>query len=795
MVLINGRNLGELPGLKIYTAPKKRNKARQDDTFIVLMTCLEGDPQLSDYETWGKIISDEYFLARGSFTMGISSAVRVFASYLNQKYPGTLLPKIVLNMIVFRDNTLLVAHAGAVNTTIVYADRVDNFSDLTSQDVSAGSSGVRFFQVEIHAGDLILLCPFVPEGWTNKAILDATAESPLNVVRYLLDQVHGNIQGAVIQVKAGKGKILYRYKMPISTTIDLEYVEPDPDNGLEAARPGTGMGQSVSSISPVRSPSYLLGSDDEKTRPLFRVRLPLEPFPVGIKPKKRLNTTFDKGSSEPQPENDLGEHVAVEEQIKPLPEVIESDLPELPAELDEAADVLPIEIPVPESIGGETNIETEIPVEKSSDRSKKHSAEESEPKREKRRGEGPRVSWKRILLGLTFGILIPVVVVFALLIFYNNRSKDAVYRAGLQNAVDTAEIALKQTEPSLVRISWEKVLEYLDDADQYGVSDAAQQLRSQAQTSLDELEYGTPLKYQFALSKAMAPDVKITRLESSGQFLYALDENAGEIMRFNINQSGLSLDSTFTCKPGNYRNRDSTDSTDMITVGKLVDFVLLPSESGLERVIAGIDNQAQVLMCQVINPKVAYKMDPPPIGWLGVDAIHLVDRVLYVLDAKNNAIWKFAYIGKEGFATVPQSYFGSNSPNLNDSVDFMVYANYAYILRQTGSMIVCDYTGYIAMCSYVDELKSADGSKTISLLNRHLFQVQMNSSPDNSLYMMDTTGQSILNATVKMNLVRNLVPDRFTSVGNGETPTAFGFLDPTKIVWAAGNMIFVGSIL
>ena len=787
MVLVNGRNLGDLPGLKIYTAPKKRNKARQNDTLIILMTCVEGDPQISDYETWGKIISDEYFQARGSFTMGISSAVRVFASYLNQQYPGTSLPKIVLNMIVFRENTVLVAHAGAVNTTIVYADRVDNFSDMTSQDVSAGSSGVRYFQVEIHAGDLILLCPFVPEGWTNKAILDATAESPLNVVRYLLDQVHGNLQGAVIQVKAGKGKILYRYKMPISTTIDLEYMESETNDGLETVHPGSGMGQTVSSISPVSSPSYLLRSEDEKTRPLFRVRLPLEPFPVGIKPKKRLTPRIDEEISELQPEDDLVEPGAGEEQIEPMSEEIEGESPELTPEAEEAVGVT--------SIDDGISIETEIPAEKEFDRSKKHSVKAPKSKKEKKRREGARVSWKRVLLGLTFGILIPIVVVFALFIFYNNRSKDAVYREGLQNAVDTAEIALKQTEPSLVRISWEKVLEYLDDAEQYGVSDAAQQLRSQAQTSLDELEYGTPIKYQFALSKALASNVKITRLESSGQFLYALDENAGEIIRFNVNQSGLTLDTTFTCKPGNYRNRDSTDSSDIITVGKLVDFVLLPSESGLERVIAGIDNQAQVLMCQVINPKVAYKMETPPIGWLGVDAIHLIDRVLYVLDSKNNAIWKFAYIGKEGFTTAPQSYFGSNSPNLNDSIDFMVYANYAYILRQTGSMIVCDYTGYIAMCSYVDELKSADGSKTISLLNRNLFQMQMNSSPDNSLYMMDTTGQSILNATVKMNLVRNLVPDRFTSVGNRETPTAFGFLDPTKIVWAAGNMIFVGSIL
>ncbi len=55
--------------------------------------------------------------------------------------------------------------------------------------------------------------------------------------------------------------------------------------------------------------------------------------------------------------------------------------------------------------------------------------------------------------------------------------------------------------------------------------------------------------------------------------------------------------------------------------------------------------------------------------------------MLYVLDARNNAIWKFPYIGKNGFMTEPQTYFGS-TPGMRDAVDFIVYANFAYIFAQ-----------------------------------------------------------------------------------------------------------------
>ncbi len=124
-------------------------------------------------------------------------------------------------------------------------------------------------------------------GWTNEAILDATSESPLNVVRYLLDQAEGNLQGAVVQVKAGRGEILYRYKPPITTDVNLGYDDDSAAGELPRYQPPEEKPRVPLNISTASAPAYLLGSDDEKTRPLFRIRLPLEPFPVDIPMKFR----------------------------------------------------------------------------------------------------------------------------------------------------------------------------------------------------------------------------------------------------------------------------------------------------------------------------------------------------------------------------------------------------------------------------------------------------------------------------------------------------------------------------
>ncbi|HRY20579.1 MAG TPA: hypothetical protein P5198_03625, partial [Flexilinea sp.] len=88
MNLINGRNLGELPGLRIYTAPKKCDRSRINDVLMMVITVEGKSPKVKDFEEWGAILSEAYFMARGSFTMGITAALKQFVSYLDEKFPG-----------------------------------------------------------------------------------------------------------------------------------------------------------------------------------------------------------------------------------------------------------------------------------------------------------------------------------------------------------------------------------------------------------------------------------------------------------------------------------------------------------------------------------------------------------------------------------------------------------------------------------------------------------------------------------------------------------------------------------
>ncbi len=72
------------------------------------------------------------------------------------------------------------------------------------------------------------------------------------------------------------------------------------------------------------------------------------------------------------------------------------------------------------------------------------------------------IRWKRVLIGLVFGLMIPLVVVAGLFLMYTNAARTLLTDS-LENAVNTAKVAVQQTQPSLQRVSWEKVLEYLDE--------------------------------------------------------------------------------------------------------------------------------------------------------------------------------------------------------------------------------------------------------------------------------------------------------------------------------------------
>ncbi len=829
MNLINGRNLGELPGLQVFPAPRKSEKSRQKDVLILLITAEKMNLPVSEYEDWGKIISEGYFSARGSFTMGISTAVRKIAEILEKKYPGITFPELLLNIAVLRDRTLMIGHVGPVNTTIVCADHVDNFSDENSSGLGQSVQTVRFFQAEIHSGDLILMCPKVPHGWTNEAILDATSESPLNVIRYLLDQAHGNLQGAVIQVKAGHGEILYRYKPPITTNITLGYDDLAENKSAKKIKDSSGVLESQRRIpvmkneKPERETGLLLGDDEESPRPLYRLRVPFETLPM-IEPAENEAVLTQAKEISPGSEN-IGNIPAFEKtEVSDIPESagklaedfekkteenITSDQLKVSSEktdeditMDFLADQMVFPSSEPEAMTARDRIA----------KKKASSEKESEKNGKKGKSSGKKTG-KRILFGIFLGILIPIIVVFSFFYLYSDRGKNQIYRENLGSAVDTAKIALQQTEPALKRVSWEKVIEYLDEAESYGKSKASTDLRFQAYEVLESLENGRQTNYRYALANQLPKGTNLTAIESTSQYLYGLDGLTGSILRFFIYSSGLTLDNSFKCSPGTYKKFSSATQTasaenaeaglfdetlsqnvqDEIVVKKLVDFVLLPQSDSADIVLAAVDKDANILYCKADGENQAIRLGVPPIGWLGVDGLFFSSKTLFVLDSKNESIWKFDYNGQDGFSIEPKSYFGAAAPSMKDVIDFVVYDNYSYLLRDNGALIFCDYTGYDPSCSYVSAFQNAN-NESIDLTHKHMIQIKLNATPDTSLYLIDEHLQSIVNISLKLNLIRYIVPNRFSGEGAEKTITAFGFVNNSNIIWAAGSDIYIGAM-
>lgn len=774
--LVYGRNLGDLPGLKVHTAPKNAERTRANDLFISLISIENGKVSAETLASWNALIAENYFKARGSFTMGFTAAVRVFAAFIAKEFSGREAPKIFLNLAVIRDRVMLIGHSGPVTTTVVCSDHVNNFSDLSSEGLNQSTEGLRYFQVELHSGDIIFMSPFVPPGWTNQSILEAMSSSPLNVIRYLLDQANGNLECAVIQVKIGHGEINYRVKAPLIAKVDLgadadeeKVYNPTPDEFREIEK----RIRSAEENSGPRADSPAQVEPKSGARPLFRLRIPVDPFPFSV-PKK----------SESEREKERREQLEEMGRVK-IPVFIGESERREEDDTDKTPKRDADEKPLPAQSARE-RVRTS--------RAERRSEREDSANSAKERKSRKRFPIRRVLTVLLLSILIPLIVGAGLVGLYVSRSNRSAYRVNLSGALSTAKVAAAQTDPTLRRVSWEKVLEYLDEAKKYGSSKAEKELRAQAKESLDKLENGAPIRYYYGLASLLPPGTNLIKLEAAGRFLYGLDETTGAVLRFTRSETGFAADPAFSCRPGTYSSFSAPEDKEPISVGKLVDFAVLPIENALDRLLIGVDRNANLLYCSQNLSGAADSIESPAEGWGAVRAVQFENRRLYLLDSEKNAIQSVPYIGKTGVGLIPETYFGTQGPPLYDVADFKILNTDVYLLRENGGLISCDYKGYVPVCSFADSFSAADGNRTIPIIDRGLFSIRVNEAPDSSLYLFDRDSQSIVNVTLKLNLVRYIVPDRFRSDCVDEIATAFVFFDRSTPVWAAGDRLFVGTL-
>lgn len=763
MNLSNGRNIGELPGLFLYKSPKKADVSRQSDILIVLFYVDNIQVTESRMNTWGDILAEAYFTARGSFTMGMSAAVKKLSAYLDKEKKEPIMPVICMNAVVLRGRSLMIAHAGPVHSTVISSDHVQNFSDESCLPLQLQQNDLSFFTVDVHSEDIILLCPRVPNDWTNAAIMEVTGDSPLNAIRFLLDRSGGDLRAAVIQLKRGKGEVIFRSKKNITANVQSEKPESEKDSKTGRKSPGA-----FSSQKDFEQEQFAA------ERPLFRQRKSAELFNENTSENKKTESEELKEQAETEKpvENETNENSLTGERELPGAEALPYDFTEDPS----------------------AKKEKEIPEGAKKRRVKpQNSSKEQNKKSENGTKRKGNFNFKRFLLILVCGLLIPIIVVSALFFIYSGRSKDQLHREYLSLGITAAQKALTENNKANKEALWNEVLNYVSQSMNYGNSPAAADLRKQAMNEIDRINGGIATIYNYANQSKLPQGLNITEISSSGQYTYALDSASGSVMRFTASGSGLALDNNFTCSPGIYSEFGEENKT--VQVGPLIDFILLPSGNPHSFVLTAIDANANILYCSGFKNNEAARLKTPETRKLEIKSITFSNNAMYILDTQASSVWEYLYSSFDGFIYEPSNYYGSYSPYLSDIIDFTMYKEYAFFVKENGTLLICDYTGYRPDCRSVTEIESSDGTAFIGLANHQFKKIMTNSSPDNSIYIMDAKMQSVLNISAKANFIRYIVPNRsFDEISQYSNATGFGITGQNRLLWGYQNDLYIGNM-
>jgi len=278
-------------------------------------------------------------------------------------------------------------------------------------------------------------------------------------------------------------------------------------------------------------------------------------------------------------------------------------------------------------------------------------------------------------------IAIPILFVTIATTIYTSRGHPALYDFHFEHAREAASQTQNMTNPAELRLKWQATLYHLDEAEKFYTTEQSRQLRQYAQFSLDSLDRVTRVEFRPAFSAPLPANVRISRMAASVFDLYLLNSTDGSVLRATLDGGRYKLQD-FTCRPGTY---------DGITVGRLIDIIALPRTSPGGVTLMGMDSSGNLIYCaQNQAPKTDF-LARPSAELQGIDAFAYDSGVLYILDAKANAIW--TYGGQPGGSfSEPFFFFEQDVPRLKESIGLAASGDNLYILHNDGRLTVCIYS-------------------------------------------------------------------------------------------------------
>ena len=786
---INGQESDTLPGLLAVAPPRKTARGREKDSLILYLM-LTGNATFSAAELMqvNNNAAVAFYQSPGPLTSAMRKAVEnINTALLDRNLSTTGRGQYALAFIVLasvRESQCTLLLSGPTHAVWVSEGKSRHIHDAALSGKGLGSSQsiqTYFSQVELHPQDLLALCGKFPRDWEADLINERPPAS-LEAGYRKLTFTKGDLHAALIQVQSGQGTITVLrpdLKALHRTSEKLEPVPVIPESETRSSEESL----SVIPESPITEEQLDALAD-------FAAHM-VQPSAYAIPP---------------QPDT-----------VIPLPE---EEVPE--TDTASAARGFPLSIPRTKSSQskielGEAISPDSTPVKPDGPSAHAEAARQmakamvggiqSGRRVNERVGKFmskfiprllPTMSSKKPLVIPTYimvfiAVVIPILVVTMATVVYLRFGQSIQYEELYGQALAARAQAESAAEPVRQRDSWQSVLAFLDQADEYRQTDESRLLRSEAQAKLDNLMGVVRLEFNPAFTGGLGSATQISRMAASESDLYMLDAERGNILHASFSGRSLELDTTFNCQPGTYAGYQ---------VGTMVDLLALPKVNAVGATVLGIDPNGNLLYCSPGQvPQALPLPDLPNTNWGRITAFVLDNGNLYVLDATSRAVWVF--VGKDStFIDTPYFYFSNQIPNIDNAIDLAVSGDDMYLLHADGHLSTCTFsrinatpTRCVDPAHYNDVFAAHLGLDLFA--QAHFTQVALTNPPNPVVLLLDSEHQSVFRFTPRSLELQNQVSG-YTGTANPfqRGPVGAMAVSPNYVLYLAiGNQVYFATNL
>ena len=812
--LVHGHEETQMPQLAAVDAPKRTDRSRSSDRFLILISLIKGKPFAT--EEYSRLVNDAastYFTSRGSITSGLRAAAEgLNAALLNMNQQATFetQPRLAaVNLAAIRGNDLYLAHAGNTHTFILAKAGVDEFAEMEGGNRGLGVSRttpIRYYQTSLQNADLILFTHRSPAGWNKESLADASKQTLDHLRRRLLEKAGSDVHAALIQVRQGKGDI-HRLKPRTLFVASGSPLPPELETASETPQSAEAPGQGFTQPAQIEFQDNIPVYD---TLPDINAEVEEQPvIPEGSLPSGEVESPQ---AEEPQVESEAA--LPVEPAAAAAPPAWIPSRPRRPVSLA-SEPAVEQETPPEESAGSLPPIEQEPGDEEYRDDDEQ---EPAEPVRNDAWKQALREKWLKVrsapalqgrpgggLLSKVFtpdhesslssrnmlfiAIVVPLIVVAIGATVYFRLGRTERHQAYLIQAAQQVEIARNTEGPNLQRQAWNQALVCLEQAEGYGKTSGSRQMRQEIESTLDTLEGISRSLFQPILVQ-QTEGTNITRMVASANEVYALDASQNRVLRLELSGNTYTLDDTFNCSSGTH---------DVRIVSDLVDIIILPVNSPFGATVLAVDKTGNLMYCIPDEPPVVTGLAPPDNNWGALVDVDLGGTNLFILDILKDTM--LSYRGtNQAFDQNPNWFFDEEKPKLSDLIAISAYGNDVYLLHSDGSMSMCTYrlgrddTTKCNDVTYFDERKGAETEPRVMGGTRFI-QMMSTEPPQSSLFILDADTPAVYQFSLRLTFIKQIRPLSSDDYSIPQVPaTAFVVTPGRNILLAFGDELYRGSL-